>query len=204
MGFDQLQRTWQSQESQPMIAVHPHTLLKMVERNKRSLQRTIFWRDVGEVGASILVATAFVFLGTIGFGWPFYVAAVSAAWVGGFMVVDRILQRRNAPAFHEPLVACIHSSLAQVNHRIWLLSNVFWWYLLPIGVGLLFAFADCVYLLRPRSWIDLPMFLAVFGLCAAVLSSVYRVNQRCVRKELWPRQQELEALLDSLKAGKPE
>lgn len=202
MGFDELQRTWQSQQSEPTIAIHPDTLLKLVQRNKRSLERAVFWRDVGEVGASILLATGCVVLVTRGLGWPYYVLAVSAAWVGGFMVVNRILQRRNTPVLHEPLVACIHSSLAQVNHQIWLLSHVFWWCLLPLGVGMLFAWADCVYLLRPRLWIDLPIFLGLFVLCAVVLSGVYCANQRCVREELRPRQQELEALLESLNTAK--
>lgn len=202
MDFDELQTAWQSQESEPMITVHPDTLLKVVERNKRSFELTIFWRDVGEVGASILVAVACVFFGTIGFGWPFYVFAVSAASVGGFMVIDRIRQKKRTPAFSEPLRTCIERSLSQLNHQVWLSRNVFWWYLLPAGGGMLFAFADCVYLLRPRLWIDLPVFLGLFVLCAAVFWDVYRKNQRAVRKEFLQRKQELEALLDTLKAGK--
>jgi hypothetical protein len=183
-----------------MITVHADTLFKVVERNKRSFERMIFWRDVLEVGGGIAVAMAAAFFAKVlGCGWPFYVLAVSAVWYVGFMVVDRIRQGKNVPALSEPLSACINASIRQVNHQIWLSKNVVRCCLLPVGIGLLFAFCDIVYLLRPRSWIDIPVFLATLVLCAAVLRDVYRNNERAVREEFQPRKRELEALLNSLK-----
>ena len=56
----------------------------------------------------------------------------------------------------EPLLSCVKDSLAQVEHQIWLLRNVFWWYLLPSAIPLLAFFAHVSWLksqrLVGRSW----------------------------------------------------
>lgn len=57
------------------------------------------------------------------------------------MVVDRrrYPQRSSDPG--EPLMVYVNESLSQVEHQIWLLRNVFWWYLLPPSI-LLMAFSS--------------------------------------------------------------
>ena len=42
----------------------------------------------------------------------------------------------------DPLSRRVESSLAQVEHQIWLLRNVLWWYLLPPGLAILTFFAQ--------------------------------------------------------------
>ena len=58
-------------------------------------------------------------------------------WVAGFLLADRLRHPRRPPDPGEPLVRCVEASLAQVEHQIWLLRNVGWWYLLPLAVPML-------------------------------------------------------------------
>ena len=55
----------------------------------------------------------------------------SLLWVIGFFLVDRLRHRNVPPVAGEPLRRRVELSLAQVEHQIWLLKHVFWWYILP-------------------------------------------------------------------------
>jgi hypothetical protein len=89
----------------------------------------------------------------------------------------------------------VKGSLADVNHQIWLLRNVAWWYLAPIAVPMLLFFAQI-------SWAG--GVAGLFGMAAVVaLESVmfgwiYRINQAAVVSHLEPRRRELEAVLAGL------
>jgi hypothetical protein len=211
MEFEKLQKAWQEQGGGPPLTIDPSLLLKLVQRNKQTFELLVFWCDVREVGACIFVAILFTFFGTRswwgGLIWFWYVAALLALGVGTFMVVDRIRQRRQMPVFGEPLLACVECSLAQVNHQIWLLKNVLWWYLLPPIVGIALVVSQSCFVLAvqvadpdPR-WFIVRTHLLVAGFCVVLYYGIYRLNQWVVRKELQPRKEELEALLASLKAG---
>jgi len=118
--------------------------------------------------------------------------------VGVYIIVDRLAQKKTQPAFNGTLKGCIEASLAQVNHQIWLLKNIFWWYLLPLLV------ASAISMWTKES--HRPHFdhaAAVGVLMSVVLIAwffrwVYRLNQSAVTKTLQPRREELEALLASL------
>jgi len=135
--------------------------------------------------------------------WFYLPIAGACLWVGAFMLVDRWLQSRKGPLPADPLRTCIEASREQVDHQIWLLRNVLWWYLLPPGISIGVFFGYCAWLFRDGpAW----LFLGVPGsatlLCILVYWGVYRLNQNAVRKTLLPRRQELEDLLASL--GQPE
>ena len=136
MNLEELQKSWQSQEGQPRLTIEPDMLLKEIQRNKRNFESTVFWRDVKEVGIAFLMTAFFLYVGIRYNAWPLIVLAILVFYVGVFLLVDRILQRRKKPTLTGPLLECIEGSLNQVNHQIWLLKNVLWWYLLPPGVGI--------------------------------------------------------------------
>ena len=46
----------------------------------------------------------------------------------------------------DPLLESVKESLTQVEHQIWLLRNVFWWYLLPFTISILAFFAHVTWL----------------------------------------------------------
>jgi thiosulfate reductase cytochrome b subunit len=88
--------------------------------------------------------------------------------------------------------------LIQVKHQIWLLRNVFWWYLLPFQVGIGALICSVSWQAR-LAGLTVIMGLAGFALVCGLLGwGVYRLNQSAVRTTLEPRRQELETLLSSL------
>jgi len=203
MTFDELQKTWQSQESSFSLSIDSDMLLREIKRNKKHFESAIFWRDVREVGVCFLLVIFFFYYGLKGNVWELLLLALLVAWVGVFMIVDRIVQKRKRPKFTESLIGCIKSSLAQVVHQIWLLKNVLWWYLLPPGIGLgIFIGSAALSIIRDFSGKYSKIgLLFIFGyavFCILLYWGIYHLNQWAVRKKLNPRKAELEQLLDSL------
>lgn len=209
MSLEDLQKSWQSQEGQPKLTIDPDMLLKEIQRNKRNFESTVFWRDVREVGVAFLGTVVCLYFGMRHNIWPLTVLAILVFYVGVFLLVDHILQRRKKPTPTGPLLECIEGSLNQVNHQIWLLKNVLWWYLLPPGVGIGIFIIYCAWgtiwnIVRwnifGKEVVAILGFLLGYSVfCVLLYWGIYWLNQRCVRKELQPRRQELEALLHNLK-----
>ncbi len=200
MNFDDMQKAWQSQDPGAKVTINADLLLKEVKRNQRQFRATIFWRDVREVGVSFLMTLFFLGWSIQWHWWSLYLLSFGCFFVGAFFLVDRRIQRRKQPVHKDSLQACIENSLFQVNHQIWLLKNVLWWYLLPILIGLGGVIAQTVWSFRGQGLTTMitvgATYLITYGF---TYGFVYWINQRAVRKQLDPRRQELETLLASLK-----
>lgn len=206
MNFDDLQKAWQSQDAGAKVTINADVLLKEVRRNQKQFRATIFFRDVREVGVCYALTAFFLYSGLHGLawyapegGWTLTLMGFACFGVGTFMLVDRVLQRRKQTTAKDSLKHCIETSLKDVNHQIWLLKNVFWWYLLPILIGLAAFTAQKVWARR----IDGPIAMIVISAACIITFGltygfVYWINQRAVREQLTPRRQELEALFASL------
>ncbi|MHC4637988.1 MAG: hypothetical protein ACYTBP_10365 [Planctomycetota bacterium] len=186
MTFDELQKTWRSQQADPKLTIDPDLLLKEIKRNKECFESAIFWRDVREIGVAILLVAVFLYYGIKDNLWPLCLLALLCLWGGVFMVADRIVQKRRQPCLSDSLSNCVKNSLAQINHQVWLLRNILWWGLAPLGAGLIIWFT------YTGSLTDIVIVIFLYW-------GVYWLNQRAIRKELIPRKQELENLLNSLK-----
>jgi len=198
MNPDALKAAWQSQTSQRHVTIDAEALLREVRRNERHFKRIIFWRDVQEVGVSLVLVPVWIWLGrSHDLPWTWYLCIPTLLWISAFMVVDRIRQRRWQPKPGDALRARIESSLAQVEHQIWLLRNVFWWYLLPPGVAVAAFFAQCAWLARDLGWKAGFIVAGVVAVAALILWGVYWMNQTAVRDELEPRRLELQRLIAS-------
>jgi len=199
MNFENLQKAWQTQDAGAQANINTDRLLEEVRRKQQQFRATIFWRDVREVGVAFLLTLYFMQHGLRHDDWTDCLAGLACFGVGAFMVVDRMRQRRKEPTTNDPLKAWIESSLNKVSHQIWLLKNVFWWYLLPIAAALAISIGHSTWHARNAG---LPV-ATVWIFCAVVIGGlywgIYRLNQFAVSKELEPRRQELEALLASLK-----
>lgn len=57
------------------------------------------------------------------------------------MGADRARQKKRRAGPGHSLVREVEGALADVEHQIWLLRNVFWWYQLPVVVPILAFFA---------------------------------------------------------------
>jgi hypothetical protein len=199
MNFEELQEAWQSQDTGAKVTIRADALLKEVRRKQKQFRATIFWRDVREVGVAAFMTWLFLHWAIRDREWSLYLLALACFGVGTFMLADRWLQRKKRPITNDSVRACIEASLVQVNHQIWQLKNVFWWYLLPIQVGLAALIGSVLWQAR-LAGLAVIMGLTAYALvCAFVCWGVYKLNQSAVRKGLEPRRQELETLLNSLK-----
>src|SRR5258707_1498492 len=200
MNFEDFQKAWQSQDINAKVTINADVLLKEVRRNERQFRATIFCRDVREVGVCALMMVFFLVWGIRRQWWSLYLLSFCCFFVGAFFLVDRVIQRRKQPVTNDPLQACIGKSLHQFIHQIWLLKNVFWWYLLPILIGLGAFSAQMLWDQREVGLASTIKFGGIFILTYGfTYGFVYWINQRAVRVQLTPRRQALESLLASLK-----
>ena len=113
-------------------------------------------------------------------------------------MIDRQIQRSKRPKCEEGLESTIRNSLWQINHQIWLLKNILWWYLLPLVIGWA-AFVGKSMWNKPLEDVQWHFVMRVYVvLCFAFFYFVYWLNQRAVKKCLEPRIKELKALEDLL------
>ena len=194
MNFEDLQKAWQTQDTGAKVTINTDVLLKEVRRNQQQFWRTIAWRDLREVGVAFLLTWYFLRRGLHHHDWTDSLLAIACFGVGLSMGIDRCLQRKKMPVKSDSLRNCVIASLHQVNHQIWLLKNVFWWYLLPIAIPL--AISAGV-----KMWHGRHSSAALIGGCVYILFCtllnwfLYWLNQFAVKKSLTPRRLELETLL---------
>jgi len=199
MEPDKYQQAWQKHSSQTRVTVDADLLLKEVQRSQRTFRATIFCRDFREVVVVLLLIPLWFYLGARNsLPWTWYLTVPALIWVSGFILVDRMRHKRKPSEPGDPLPESVKESLTQVEHQIWLLRNVFWWYLLPFTISILAFFAHVTWLVS-KDWLEA---LAgggfLFAFLLAGYSFIYYLNQRAVRLQLGPRRQELLALLASL------
>jgi hypothetical protein len=196
---DELKKAWQSQTSQLRLTLDAGLVLNEVRRNERQFAATIYARDVREVGVALLLVPVWIYMGIkTESPWSWYLTVPTLLWIAGFMIADRVRQRRRQPGPGETLRSSIESSLAQVEHQIWLLRNVFWWYLLPPFAAMIVFPAHHAWQTRDDGLKSLAEFAGVAFTFVLVGWFIYWLNQYAVRKDLEPRRQELQSLLRSL------
>jgi hypothetical protein len=202
MSFDDLQSKWQSHNHGTSLNVDSDLLLKEVQRNHQTLESSLLRRDIVEVVAAAVVTGVFGFMAVRLNEWSLFLCSFGGLFVGTFFVVDRWIQSRKhpRPATDQSLQSCIQTSLVQVNHQIWLLKNIFWWYLLPLIPGMVAFLSAVGWKMHEVGPLALLLVAAVGLLCAFVFWGVYLLNQQAVKKTFEPRRDELEALLASLKS----
>ncbi len=205
MDPDDYKQAWQTQTSQTRLTMDAELLLKEVRRNRRYFTAMIFWRDVREVGTCLLMVPLWLYLGVKNSSpWTWYLTVPALLWIAGYMLADRMRHKRQRLEPGEPLRQCVESSLAQVEHQIWLLRNVLWWYLLPIALPLLAFFGQVAWQERSGGWWTAIAMSGGVALGVIVFAGIYWLNQYAVRSDLEPRRRELETLLTSLKDETPD
>ncbi len=213
MSPDELQNLWQQEGEETQVKIDKEWLLKMVRRQQEDFAGTIIWRDVREVGAALLTAAFFIYCGLKSecvWGhsvWTLYLLSGTLLWVGCYLVVDRYRSRRRVPSESEPVTSFLENTLAEVDHQIWLLQNVFWWYLLPPLLGTICVFIQVYYQSALVTqdpgglWTLRSTFTAILIFTLVVDAGVYWLNQWCVRTDLMPRREEIKQLSARLATG---
>jgi len=119
-------------------------------------------------------------------------------WIAGFMLLDRRRHPQRSSDPGEPLLFYVKESLAQVEHQIWLLRNVFWWYLLPPSISLMAFFTHGSWE-STKSWWGCILLSGYFGVVLLIVyGGIYWLNQLSVRNQLEPRRSDLRKLIANL------
>ena len=204
MEPDKFEQAWRSQSSHPRVTIHQDLLATEIQRSHETFRSTIFRRDFLEVAVAIVLIPVWIIIGQQGaLPWTWYLTIPAMIWLGGFILFDRIRHPQRPIEAGDSLLQGIEESLKQVEHQIWLLRNIFWWYLLPPTIPIL-AFFFHVSWLKSDNWsVAVISFLSNALLLVVVFGVIYWVNQRAVRKDLEPRRQELLVLRSSLQSETP-
>lgn len=203
MNPDDLKQVWQAQTSQTRLTINPELLLNELRRNQQQFNVLIFWRDTREIGVSLIMIPVWILLGVkLKLPWAWYLMLPSLIWIPAFMLVDR---RRHKQSLEpgESLAQCARNSLAEVEHQIWLLRNVLWWYLLPIFIPIMAFFSHIAWEIRGGGWWTVLGVSIMVLFNVIVFGAIHRLNQNAVRTFLAPRRQELEDLVTSLTTESP-
>ena len=151
---DKFQQAWQTQSTQTRVTVDADLLRKEVQRNQRNFGSTILRRDVVEVGVGLLLLPYWIYQGlTASLPWTWWLGVPAIIFVVGYFIVDRIRHPQTPNDPSEPLVKCVTNSLTQVEHQIWLLRNVFWWYLMPFTIATSAFFTHTIWL-ASKKWLE--------------------------------------------------
>jgi CubicO group peptidase (beta-lactamase class C family) len=199
MDPDNFQQAWQAETSRTRVTVYADLLRTEVERSQQGFQSTIFWRDIREVGVSLVMIPIWLVMGmTMSLPWTWYLTVPALVFVAGFILADRKRHPKRPSEPGEPLLFYVKESLGQVEHQIWLLRNIFWWYLLPFCISLMAFFLQIAWN-RSSDWWEFVFSAGTQGLFLLVVyGGVYFLNQYAVRKQLEPRRQDLLRLIASL------
>jgi CubicO group peptidase (beta-lactamase class C family) len=199
---DDLQKTWQSQHA-GRLTIDPQLVLQQVRRNQQTFRTMIVCRDFREVFVGLLLVPVSVFMAYKIDGFALSIGAAGLS-IAGYILIDRWRFGKRTPAAAEPLIASIDESLRDIEHQIWLLRNIFWWYLLPCVIACAIVMASTAVSMS-RAWdgwgdvfAKVGFQVLMSGIFAAVFYSIYRLNQRAVDAELVPRRNELLALRQEL------
>ena len=211
MSPDDFQKAWKAESDQTRVTINDAEWLEKVVDARQDFRSTIFFRDLREVSTSLVLIPVWIVMGTVtSQPWTWYLMLPALIWVAGFMLVDRAWQRKKKGNSEASLLTSARASLSEVEHQIWLLRNVVWWYLAPFAVPLIIYFLHTALLTTGIPTSSSAFVLAVYWaaalgiagvLCAFVFvlyGWVYRLNQRAARQELEPRRQELLALIAGL------
>lgn len=199
MDPDNYQQAWQAHSSQTRVTINTDILLNEVQRSQGNFRVMILLRDFREVGIAFVMLPVWFFMGvTMSLPWTWYLTVPAFLWVIGFFLVDRKRHPQKPSEPGEPLLHSVQESLSQVEHQIFLLRNVFWWYLLPFILSISAFFLHTAWLSSSKWWEVLSFALFLELVLAMLYTPIYYLNQHAVRKQLEPRRQELLELLASL------
>ena len=199
MNLDDAKELWSSDEPTDESTMSTRSLsesdiLHRVKERSRAFDRKIWWRDLLESGAALVVFVAFAW---IAWDAPGLVRAGALIVMGGsayiFWRLRRARTRHDTASPARPVAERLRVERAKVDAQIHLLETVAQWYLAPLATGalLIVVGSDGV------SW-------SAAGQIAIVLAAaagIYALNQQAVQQELQPRREELTRLLDQVDTG---
>jgi hypothetical protein len=189
MSLDHLRESWRREALSPPGRKPAEELAAVTER-AADLDRAVRRRDRIETAVALALVPIF---GWVAWATPHPVSAVGAAIVALASVVIPVrlrLARRRQPVPGLPLAQSLRAELDRIRAQERLLGSVAWWYLAPLGAGVILFMAGA-----PVA----PLFKV--GYAAVVVLFFGRLlwlNLEAVRRDLRPVARELESWLADL------
>lgn len=202
MTLDRFQKAWKAEAAQVKVTFDTELLAQKVKQSQATFRSIILLRDIREVGLALVMIPVWFAMGiAFALPWTWYLTVPVLLWSAGFMLVYRLLHPEARTDAGEALSHYVQESLDQIEHQIWLLSNVFWWSLLPFSVSLL-AFFVQVGWDSVGNWWGAVITAAMGGTFVFYLYRwIYRLNQRVVREQLGPKRDKLRNLMSNIESG---
>lgn len=199
MNPDELKSIWGQQplSSAGVVRLTPEMIWRLASESTR-FNRTIFWRDMREWLATVLVAGVLLYIACVDnhIHWPMVVAAIIACVPMTYVALR--YRKRRAPDPNAVLTDHLRNSIANVQLQLDLLRSVAKWYLAPIALSILIFGTDAFFTAPvppgARKILIVPFLLgALIG--AGVFYAVWRMNDYAARTQLEPRLRELKQTL---------
>lgn len=190
MDFDQLSEAWRRQALSS--AESPAEALALVQRRARELRQVVRMRDRIETGVALVMLPLFGGLAVVARHDLSRAGAVIIAVACALIPLRLRVARKDAVDPGQPLVSQLRLELLQVEAQDRLLSTVFWWYLAPLGIGVILFVGGAVS----------PFLAVLYGLVVVTFYGwLLHLNRRAVRTELHPRATELRTWISNLEQG---
>jgi len=188
MNASELEHLWQRQQPIELSPENIAQITATVDTVDRKFRRKIWWRDLREIPAVLILA---VWFGLSGQTWLRWLAVASVLFVAAWIIRSRIVVRpdREMPSVIERLQQMIRETETQIH----LVRSLLWWYLLPCAVALFVMVLDS----PPRNFSSSQLFIFVSPMILFFLA-IYWLNQWAVRKKLVPRRENLRHALAEL------
>jgi hypothetical protein len=188
MNPSELEQIWKRQVPGALSQENLTRIATSVRKVDRKFRRRIWWRDLREIAAVLILA---VWFGLSGRTWLRWLAVANILFVAAWIIRSRIVVRpdREMPSVIERLQQMIRETEMQIN----LLRSVLWWYLLPCAVALFVMMLDS----PPRNFSSSQRLISVGPLILLFLA-IYWLNQWAVRKKLRPQREHLRHVLAEL------
>lgn len=188
MNASDLEHIWKQQGPVALSQENLARITASVSESDRRFRRKIWWRDLREIGAALVVAG---FCAVVGQTWLRWISVACALFVAGVIIWSRLVLK---PAPEDSsVVARLHQMIRETEMQIKLLRSILWWYLLPCFVGAIALVLDR----SPRRFdfsklVNFGSVMVAFGLV------LYWLNRRAARKILEPRRARLQHTLAEL------
>lgn len=194
MNDQELKQLWQRQVLAPPTKLPDDQLIQAMKQKMSQFGRTIFWRDVREVAACLLVIGLFLpgyFKTTTWLAQTGCLVEVfGAIFIAFRLIYSKRRDDRNLTA--DSLRGYLLHERRKIETQIRLLSTVLWWYILPLYIGAVMV----VFGIGGSRGMVFKVTFAVFY--AVICGGIWWLNQYAVKKHLLPLQEELDRTLDSV------
>ena len=191
MTFDDLGAAWRRQGGGAASGSQLARELAAVKTRARELEVVVRRRDRIETAVSLLLLPIFGFFALR--DGSLLVRAGSAIVALSCIAIPLVLRsaRRRGGDLGQPVASFLQVELELVLRQRRLLLSVPFWYLGPLGVGVILFFAGA----SPSLWIT----AAYAAVVVVFFVALYRLNRRAVASELDPRASELRLWIELAK-----